>query len=268
MFRMCFCRLQRVEARPTWPPPGAEKMEVVMAVCISGRLGWGVTVTCESPPSHATPPPSMSKQSLLVLSTAAVSLATGVLIGSMLSKGNTRSHARPPARPPARTPANTTEQVPKAPVLAQSSSESEFETETESDYEIESLQLNDVPGEVRLALVIRQDLQMTKGKIAAQCCHAALQCFRNIAVNSEKISYNPVMTDRWLRNGQAKITLKCPDKELMDELFAKAISLGVNACVIHDAGRTQIEAGSATVLGLGPAPKQVLDLITGDLKLY
>ena len=54
----------------------------------------------------------------------------------------------------------------------------------------------------------------------------------------------------------------------MDELYAKAISLGVNSTVIHDAGRTQIVAGSATVLGLGPAPKSVLDQITGDLKLY
>ena len=46
------------------------------------------------------------------------------------------------------------------------------------------------------------------------------------------------------------------------------MSIGVNAAIIHDAGRTQIAAGSATVLGLGPAPKAVLDQITGDLKLY
>ena len=76
------------------------------------------------------------------------------------------------------------------------------------------------------------------------------------------------MVNRWLRGGQAKITLKCPDKEVMDELYAKAIAMGVNANVIHDAGRTQIAAGSATVLGLGPAPKAVLDQITGELKLY
>ncbi|EDO15533.1 hypothetical protein Kpol_479p21 [Vanderwaltozyma polyspora DSM 70294] len=146
--------------------------------------------------------------------------------------------------------------------------EDEEDEEEYSDYEIDSLSLNDVPGEVRMALVIRQDLGMTKGKIAAQCCHAALSCFRMIAVDPKKTSYNPIMTNRWLHHGQAKITLKCPDKETMDELYAKAISLDVNACVIHDAGRTQIAAGSATVLGLGPAPKAVLDQITGDLKLY
>lgn len=36
-------------------------------------------------------------------------------------------------------------------------------------------------------------------------------------------------------------------------LQATAISLGLVAEVIHDAGRTQIAAGSATVLGIGKA---------------
>ena len=64
------------------------------------------------------------------------------------------------------------------------------------------------------------------------------------------------------------MTLQVPNQEEMDLLFAKAMSLGVNAYIVHDAGRTQIAAGSATVLGLGPAPKLVMDQITGELKLY
>ncbi|SJM88035.1 related to Peptidyl-tRNA hydrolase 2 [Zygosaccharomyces bailii] len=145
--------------------------------------------------------------------------------------------------------------------------EEELDSDDES-YEIESLTLNDVPGEVRMALVIRQDLGMQKGKTAAQCAHAALACFRMIACDPNRKSFNPTMVQRWLRCGQAKITLKCRDERAMDELYAMAIALGVNSCVIHDAGRTQIAAGSATVLGLGPAPKAVLDQITGELKLY
>lgn len=148
------------------------------------------------------------------------------------------------------------------------SGEEDDEDDDEDEIEIDSICLNDIPGEVRMALVIRQDLGMTKGKIAAQCCHAALACFRLIGTDPSRASYNQEMTHRWLARGQAKITLKCPDKETMDELFAKAIALGVNSYVVHDAGRTQIAAGSATVLGLGPAPKAVLDQITGDLKLY
>ncbi|SSD61187.1 related to Peptidyl-tRNA hydrolase 2 [Saccharomycodes ludwigii] len=147
-------------------------------------------------------------------------------------------------------------------------SENEDEDEDEDEIEIDSSSLNDISGEVRMALVIRQDLQMTKGKIAAQCCHAALACYRLIATDPKKESYNLPLVNRWLHGGQAKITLKCPNKEDMDLMFAQAISMGVNAYVVHDAGRTQIAAGSATVLGLGPAPKAVLDKITGNLKLY
>ena len=146
--------------------------------------------------------------------------------------------------------------------------EEEEEEDSEEEVEIDSKALNEIPGEVKMVLVIRQDLQMTKGKIAAQCCHAALACYRLIATDPTKESYNLPMTQRWLYNGQAKITLKCPNKETMDLLFATAMSLGVNSYVVHDAGRTQIASGSATVLGLGPAPKALLDQITGDLKLY
>lgn len=134
--------------------------------------------------------------------------------------------------------------------------------------DIDSTPLNEVPGEVRMTLVVRQDLKMGKGKAAAQCSHATLALYKKIT-NPESDAYNPEMVKRWeYGNGQAKITLQVPDQEEMDMLFAQAIELGVNAYIVHDAGRTQIAAGSATVLGLGPAPKQVLDQITSSLKLY
>ncbi|KAG5421073.1 hypothetical protein I9W82_000163 [Candida metapsilosis] len=158
-----------------------------------------------------------------------------------------------------------------------SHNETEDETEDETDEEeedeeeeldINSLALNEIPGEVRMTLVVRQDLKMGKGKAAAQCSHATLSLYKKIT-NPNSDAYNPEMVRRWeYGNGQAKITLQVPNQEEMDMLYAQAISVGVNACIIHDAGRTQIAAGSATVLGLGPAPKRVLDQITGELKLY
>lgn len=53
----------------------------------------------------------------------------------------------------------------------------------------------------------------------------------------------------------------------LETLQAQAISLGLVAEVIADAGRTQIEAGSHTVLGIGPGPKSLINEITGSLKL-
>lgn len=55
--------------------------------------------------------------------------------------------------------------------------------------------------------------------------------------------------------------------EELEELMGKAQSLGLTAEVIQDAGRTQIDPGSLTVLGVGPAPKSVVDRVTGGLKL-
>ncbi|KAJ1678591.1 hypothetical protein EV182_003742, partial [Spiromyces aspiralis] len=52
------------------------------------------------------------------------------------------------------------------------------------------------------------------------------------------------------------------------ELQAKATSLGLVSKSILDAGRTQIAAGSRTVLGIGPGPVGVINKATGHLKLY
>lgn len=147
-------------------------------------------------------------------------------------------------------------------------SEPEFESESDSDDDFELPNINNEPGEVRMTLIVRQDLKMGKGKAAAQCSHATLALYKRMS-NPQSRAYNPEMLKRWeYGNGQAKITLQVPTQEEMDVLFATAMSLGVNAYVVHDAGRTQIAAGSATVLGLGPAPKSVMDQITSNLKLY
>lgn len=67
--------------------------------------------------------------------------------------------------------------------------------------------------------------------------------------------------------GQAKVALQVKSEEELEMLQAQAMSLGLVAHIIHDAGRTQIASGSATVLGIGPAPKSVMDQVTGHLKL-
>ncbi|KAI9768556.1 MAG: hypothetical protein M1840_004753 [Geoglossum simile] len=115
--------------------------------------------------------------------------------------------------------------------------------------------------ECKLVLVVRTDLGMTKGKIAAQCSHATLACYKALLGTGSPLLH------RWERQGQAKVALQVRSEEELELLQAQAVSLGIVAQVIHDAGRTQIAAGSATVLGIGPAPKNVVDQVTGSLKL-
>jgi PTH2 family peptidyl-tRNA hydrolase len=63
------------------------------------------------------------------------------------------------------------------------------------------------------------------------------------------------------------VALQVKSEDELEVLQATAISLGLVAEVIADAGRTQIASGSHTVLGIGPAPKSVIDKVTGTLKL-
>ncbi|KAH7040215.1 peptidyl-tRNA hydrolase PTH2-domain-containing protein [Microdochium trichocladiopsis] len=123
--------------------------------------------------------------------------------------------------------------------------------------------------ECKLVLVVRTDLGMTKGKIAAQCSHATLACYKTLsrAQSKNPSSAEARILQRWERLGQAKIAVQVKSEDEMLELMGKARSLGITAEVIQDAGRTQIDPGSLTVLGVGPAPKSQVDLITGGLKL-
>lgn len=102
---------------------------------------------------------------------------------------------------------------------------------------------------------------MTKGKIAAQCGHATLACYKKAVKNF------PGYVRAWERYGQAKIATKGESEEELELLQATALSLGLPAAIIHDAGRTQIAAGSATVLAVGPGPKKLVDQVTGNQRL-
>ncbi|KAI8329362.1 peptidyl-tRNA hydrolase, partial [Choanephora cucurbitarum] len=110
-------------------------------------------------------------------------------------------------------------------------------------------------------LIVRSDLGMTKGKIAAQCGHATLACYK-----AAKKS-NPKLLRAWEYSGQAKVALKCDSEDKLYEFQAIALSLGLPAQVIQDAGRTQTAPGTRTVLGVGPGPAELIDQVTGKLKL-
>ncbi|KAJ3998485.1 peptidyl-tRNA hydrolase [Lentinula boryana] len=114
--------------------------------------------------------------------------------------------------------------------------------------------------ECKMVLVVRTDLNMSTGKIAAQ--HATLACYKTL------LSSNPAFLRQWERTGQTKIALKCYSEEELLTLQAKAQSLNLCARSIQDAGRTQIAAGSRTVLGIaGKWSARLVNRITGTLRL-
>ncbi|KAN0026956.1 hypothetical protein ACTFIU_009634 [Dictyostelium citrinum] len=133
------------------------------------------------------------------------------------------------------------------------------EYDENDDYEIA---YDEEIGDCKQVLVIRTDLGMTKGKIIAQCCHASLGARQKALKDTKKV------LRQWENFGCAKITLKANSKEELVELRNKAKEHGVVSYLVLDSGHTQIPSGSATVLAVGPAPKDAVDAVTKHLKLY
>lgn len=117
-------------------------------------------------------------------------------------------------------------------------------------------------GPCKMVLVVRTDVGMGKGKAAAQCAHAAVMCYKKALRDA------PEMLARWEGGGVTKVCVKVDNEESLLGLAAHAKDAGVVFGVVRDAGRTQVEAGTMTVLGIGPAPVDVVQQITGHLKLY
>jgi PTH2 family peptidyl-tRNA hydrolase len=111
----------------------------------------------------------------------------------------------------------------------------------------------------KLALLVRSDLDMGRGKIAAQAAHAAVLA---TLTNRGTRDYAT-----WLREGQPKVVLKVGSGEELDRLSAAARSAGLPVEVVRDAGRTQVPPGTPTCCAIGPAQSARIDAVTSGLSL-
>lgn len=141
--------------------------------------------------------------------------------------------------------------------------ESEWESDSEPEAEVGEKNLNTPRSreECKMVLVVRQDLKMEKGKIAAQCGHATLAAYKYTKAKQ------PDLLHQWERRGQAKVVVKAPSEEVFNQVMKDARAQGISVQAIQDAGRTQVKPGSRTVLAIGPAPVSQVDAITRHLKL-
>ena len=111
---------------------------------------------------------------------------------------------------------------------------------------------------MKQAIIIRTDLKMDKGKIAAQAAHASVSAFLKTGYTNR---------NKWLISGMKKIVLKVSSKKELFEIFREAKRMNYPCAIIADAGKTQIKAGSHTAVGIGPAPENKIDKLVGNLKL-
>ena len=107
-------------------------------------------------------------------------------------------------------------------------------------------------------IVVRKDLKMDKGKIAAQVAHASLEAYKK-ADTKDVIG--------WEAEGMKKVVVGGKDIEEFMKIKERVKEANIPYSVIRDAGRTQIRPGTVTAMGIGPAKEEKINRITKNLKL-
>lgn len=136
----------------------------------------------------------------------------------------------------------------------------------------------------KMMIVMRRDLKMRKGKIAAQAGHACIDAILMalskegrwndfemtsdgfVLKNTEKPS-TPL--SEWFEYGSAKVCVYVDSEEELLLIASKANEMGIIVSVITDAGMTEFHGvPTKTCLALEPLPAEIADLLTGNLPLY
>ena len=112
---------------------------------------------------------------------------------------------------------------------------------------------------MKLAIFMRTDLGMSKGKIAVQAGHASVLAYH--------YGYEPKV-EKWLIGGeQKKIALKVSSEEALKNIESLAIIKGIQTCRVIDFGLTQVAPNTWTCLAIGPDDDEKIDEITKGYSL-
>jgi PTH2 family peptidyl-tRNA hydrolase len=107
-------------------------------------------------------------------------------------------------------------------------------------------------------IVVNTSLNMDKGKIAAQCAHAAVSVLEKV---DEKVF------KEWKNSGMKKIVLKISSTEELVKKFQDTKNAKLPCVLITDAGKTQIASGSKTCFACGPIEEEIGEKYFSELKL-
>lgn len=116
--------------------------------------------------------------------------------------------------------------------------------------------------EIKMVVIVRKDLDLGKGKMAAQAAHAAVTATL-YAMKHEKRLFR-----KWIDGGQKKVVLRAENLNILHRYKGAIESAGIKTFMITDAGLTQIPPGTVTCLGTIPVESSLVDPITGDLPLF
>ncbi|MFH1398791.1 MAG: peptidyl-tRNA hydrolase Pth2 [Candidatus Woesearchaeota archaeon] len=112
--------------------------------------------------------------------------------------------------------------------------------------------------EWKQVILVRMDLKMPKGKLAAQVGHASVGAMLESPKDVVK---------EWLGSGGKKVVLKVKDEAELLSFEKLARREKLKTALIQDAGHTVLEPGTITCLGIGPDAEEKIDKVTGRLKM-
>ena len=113
-------------------------------------------------------------------------------------------------------------------------------------------------GEFKQVIVVNAGLNMSNGKTAAQVAHASVLSM---------LETKEAFVAAWLDNSYPKIVLKVDSGSDLLALQSKCQDAKIPCALVIDEGRTELSNGSITCLGIGPATKELIDEVTGKLRL-
>lgn len=131
---------------------------------------------------------------------------------------------------------------------------------------------------VKQVIVVRKDLNMRKGKIAAQVAHASMGVFfgmmerthNDIVTEYALIVKQDSPLDLWLdhREAFAKIVVSCDSEQELLGLVPKAFEAGLPYYLVTDKGLTEFHGvPTPTCIAIGPDWSEKIDELTKEYKL-
>lgn len=140
-----------------------------------------------------------------------------------------------------------------------------------SDAILLSENLEAAMSDVKQVIVVRKDLNMRKGKIAAQVAHAAMKFLvdNNEAERGDEVIIKLKPEEAmWLTGSFAKVVVGVDSEEQLQSLIFQATLADIEVHPIVDEGRTEFNGvPTLTCAAFGPCSTAELDKITGNLKL-
>ncbi|MFH1439857.1 MAG: peptidyl-tRNA hydrolase Pth2 [Candidatus Woesearchaeota archaeon] len=116
---------------------------------------------------------------------------------------------------------------------------------------------------LKQVILVRTDLKMSKGKIAAQCSHASVET----VLKALKKKDSEKLVKEWRQEGMMKIVLKVASEKELYKYIQQAKDNNMITATITDAGHTFVAPGTITCGCIGPDEIEKIDKITGELKV-